>query len=386
MIAVDKMTAWLMTLLLAGLPVGCSGAVPPALPSRIHAPAQRNSEALSRIFVHLRQRIKNSIVEINAVSIKKTVRKVITTTSQRMAGHHRPVSTRHVKTTTTVVTTTNVGSGVIWSRRGYIVTNAHVIYQAGNINVILADRRTYPARVIGTDPVADLAVIQIKAPFLSPATFGNSSRLKPGQWVVDFGAPFRLPQSMTQGIISALHRRNNHVTSAEDSQIKLLAHENFIQVDSAIDPGSSGGALVNLQGKVVGINESIKSGGSGSFSGVGFVIPSNEVTYVVHQLITKGNVVHGHLGIRVREDTMIVGSGHLQTLLTGLRINRIAAGSSAEHAGLRRGDMIVKLQGRAIHHAAQLYNRVAFTKPGTTLIFNVWRKNRFLTVDVATAK
>ena len=339
-----------------------------------------NAQDLSRIFRRIHHRLKNAIVEIKAIGIVKTVRKVTTTTSRRLLGHRRPVSTISTKTVTTVVTTTNVGSGIIFSPKGYIVTNAHVVFNAKTIEVILADKRHYPAQLIGAAPQADIAVLKISAPFLTSAVFGNSSRLHVGQWVLDFGAPFRFPESMTQGIISALHRRNNHVKSAEDPQVKLLSHENFIQVDSAFDPGSSGGALVNLRGQVVGVNESIKSGGSGSFSGVGFVIPSHEVVFVIHQLVTTGTVAHGSLGAHVTETSVIIHSRDKQTLRTGLRIDAISPGSSAENAGLKIGDLIVGLNGSVVDRVAQLRNRVFFTAPGKTMVVSLWRGGKLLKI------
>jgi|GEM_PF-3234757 len=339
-----------------------------------------DAQDLSRIFRRIHHRLKNAIVEIKAIGIVKTVRKVTTTTSRRLLGHRHPVSTIKTKTVTTVVTTTNVGSGIIFSEKGYIVTNAHVVFNAKTIEIILADKRHYPAQLIGADPQADIAVLKISAPFLTSAVFGRSSGLHVGQWVLDFGAPFRLPESMTQGIISALHRRNNHVKSAEDPQVKLLSHEDFIQVDSAFDPGSSGGALVNLRGQVVGINESIKSGGSGAFSGVGFVIPAHEAVYVIHQLVRTGSVVHGSLGARVKESTVIINSPDKQALLTGLRIDAISPGSSAQEAGLKIGDMIVRLNGTVIDRVAQLRNRVFFSTPGKTMVVSLWRGGKLLKI------
>lgn len=347
-----------------------------------HSPDYANAQDLSRTFRMVHDHMQNAIVEIKAIGITTKVRKVTTTTSRQLMGHSHPVSTVRTKTVTTVVTTTSVGSGVIFSSKGYIVTNAHVVFDAKTIEVILADKRHYSAQLIGTDPQADIAVLKISAPFLTSATFGKSSTLHVGQWVLDFGAPFRLPESMTQGIISALHRRNNHVTSAEDPQVKLISHENFIQVDSAFDPGSSGGALVNLRGQVVGINESIKSGGSGSFSGVGFVIPADEVMRVLHQLVTTGTVVHGSLGARVEESTVIVNQHAKPTLLTGLRVKAITPGSSARKAGLKIGDLIVRLNGTIIHHVAQLRNRIFFSTPGSTVVLSLWRGGKRLTIPL----
>ena len=341
-------------------------------------------QGLSATFRTIHRRIRKALVEIRAVGITKTVRKIITTTTRERPHHAAPKSTINTKTVTTVVTTTNVGSGVICSTRGYIVTNDHVVFHAKTISVTLADRRTYPATLIGADPEADIAVLKITAPFLTRARFGHSSTLHVGQWVLDFGAPFQLAQSMTQGIISALHRRNNHVTSAEDPQIKLLSHEDFIQVDSPSDPGSSGGPLVNLRGHVVGINESIKSGGGGSFSGVGFAIPAREVVYVLHQIIKTGSVKHGYLGIGITEKTIVTPSADKKMLVTGLHVDAITADSAAARAGLKVGDLIVKINGGRVYRVAQLRNRVAFSAPGTLLNLTVWRDHKRVMIQVHT--
>ncbi len=339
---------------------------------------------LSATFRTIHRRIRNALVEIKAVGITKRVRKITTTTTRELPHHAPPRSTIKSKTVTTMVTTTNIGSGVICSTRGYIVTNDHVVFHAKTISVILADRRIYPAQLIGADPQADIAVLKITAPFLTRARFGHSSALHVGQRILDFGAPFQLAQSMTQGIISALHRRNNHVTSAEDPQIKLLSHEDFIQVDSPSDPGSSGGPLVNLRGHVVGINESIKSGGGGSFSGVGFAIPAREVVYVLHQIIKTGSVQHGHLGVHVTEKTIVTRSAGKKILVTGLHVDAISAHSPAVLAGLKIGDLIVAINGRSVYRIAQLRNRVAFSAPDTLLNLTVWRDNKRMVIHVRT--
>lgn len=341
-------------------------------------------QGLSATFRTIHRRIRNALVEIKAVGITKRVRKITTTTTRELPHYAAPRSTIKSKTVTTMVTTTNIGSGVICSTRGYIVTNAHVVFHAKTISVILADRRTYPAQLVGADPQADIAVLKITAPVLTRARFGHSSTLHVGQWVLDFGAPFQLAQSMTQGIISALHRRNNHVTSAEDPQIKLLSHEDFIQVDSPSDPGSSGGPLVNLRGHVVGINESIKSGGGGSFSGVGFAIPAREVVYVLHQIIKAGSVQHGHLGVHVTEKTIVTRSAGKKILVTGLHVDAISAHSPAVRAGLKIGDLIVAINGRSVYRVAQLRNRVAFSAPGTLLNLTVWRDNKRVVIRANT--
>lgn len=333
-------------------------------------------------YVTVRRRVQDSVVEIRALALKTIVRKVTTTTSKRLLGHKKPVWRTVEKTVTTKVRTSSVGSGVILNTAGYIVTNAHVVYDATSIQVVLGDRRTYQAKIVGADPVADLAVIQINATGLKPAKLGRSSQLQTGQRVVDFGSPFRLTQSMTHGIISALHRRNNRVASAEDPQIKLMSHENFIQTDAPTDPGSSGGALVNMRGQVIGINESIKSTGGGGFNGIGFVIPADEVRFVVAQLIHTGHVNHGRLGCRVQEVTIPNPQPAGGALLTGLRVVQVAKDSPAWKGGLRTGDIIVTLNDRKIHRVAQLRNRAEFSAPGTHCSIGRWRGTAFQQLQI----
>lgn len=353
-------------------------------PSRAAANSPALGSDYSANYQTVGRNVRNSVVEIRALALKTIVRKVITTTSKKLLGQKKPVWTTVEKTVTTKVRTSNVGSGVILNTAGCIVTNAHVVYDATSIRVVLADRRTYPAKIVGTDPVADLAVIQISAPYLKPAQLGHSSRLQTGQRVLDFGSPFRLTQSMTHGIISALHRRNNRVTSEDDPQIKLMSHENFIQTDAPTDPGSSGGALVNMAGRVIGINESIKSGGGGGFNGIGFVIPAAEVRFVVAQLIHTGHVQHGRLGCRVQEVTIRNPKPGTPTLLTALRVTQVTENSPAWTGGLRTGDLIVTLNGRKIQRVAQLRNRTEFSAPGTHMSIGRWRGTAFERISIVT--
>lgn len=369
----------------AGIGILCGAFAFALEPGPSHAAVQPPAvgSGYSANYESVGRNVRDSVVEIRALALKTIVKKVTTTTSKKLLGHKKPVWKTIEKTVTTKVRTSNVGSGVILNTAGCIVTNAHVVYDATSIQVVLADRRTYQAKIVGTDPMADLAVIQINAPQLKPAQLGHSSQLQTGQRVLDIGSPFRLAQSMTHGIISALHRRNNRVTSSDDPQIKLMSHENFIQTDAPTDPGSSGGALVNMHGQVIGINESIKSGrGGGGFNGIGFVIPAAEVRFVAAQLIRTGHVKHGHLGCRVQEVTIQNPKSGTQTLLTGLRVVQVTKNSPAWTGGLRTGDIIVTLNGRKIHRVAQLRNRAAFSSPGSHMFIGRWRGTAYEQISV----
>lgn len=342
----------------------------------------------SDVFEKVNRSVEDAIVKITALSTVTEIRQVVTNTtiSRRLLGHSQPsVQTNNATVTTTTTTkTTNVGSGVIVDRKGDIVTSAHVVYGAETVQVTLNDGRHYPASLIGADPTADLAVIHIRASHLVAATFGDSSQLQVGQYVLDFGAPYSLYQSLTQGIISALHRRNMEVTAQEDPETKRLDIENedFIQTDAPTDPGSSGGALVDLAGRVVGINESLKSSGDGSFSGVGFAIPANEVVYVVQQLIHHGEVIHGDLGLDVKRRTLPVPSASRETFETGLQVVSVVPDMGAEKAGLKPGDLIVQLNGQPVHYVAQLLNPATFSSPGTKMVLGFWRGNQLRQVSI----
>ena len=331
------------------------------------------------------QQIKGSVVEVRCMAIKKIVQQVTTTTTRRLLGQKKPVWRKTTKTTTTTVRASNVGSGVILNAAGYIVTNAHVVYDATSMRVVTADGRSFPASIVGADPVADLAVIKIVASHLQPARLGDSSRLRVGQRVVDLGCPYRLKQTLTHGIISALHRHSNHISSSDDPQEKLVSHEDFIQTDTPTDPGSSGGALADMYGNVIGINVSIASSHGGGFSGVGYVIPSNEVKSVVAQLIAHHKVVHGSLGLSVKAVTL-VNPSDANRLLSCLQVSSVAKGGAAQRAGLLPGDLLLSLNGRRIRHVAQLRNPAEFQPVGTHFILVIMRAGVRKTLEAVTTR
>jgi S1-C subfamily serine protease len=333
--------------------------------------SDRPESAAERVY----RQCHESVVSIKAIIIVKTVRRVHTTVYRPILQPNGRILTRktdRVVTHTTTVTTTSVASGVIIDRRGYIVTNAHVVFHAKSIEVMLADRRSYPASLVGYDQRADLAVIRIHAPNIQPAIFGNSSLLRVGERVLDIGAPFRFAGSLTQGIISALHRHDISVNGDTDPHLNMIRHEDYIQTDAPTDPGSSGGALLNLRGHVIGINDSIKSGGAGSFSGVGFVIPANAVRYAAAQIIKYGRVHHGHAGLTVKTASVIVKLKHGISLKRGVLVEGVKANSPGAAAGLKKGDLILAINGRRIMHSAQLQNRIMFSAPGTPIQLRVW--------------
>ena len=221
-----------------------------------------------------------------------------------------------------------LGSGVIVSDDGYIVTNNHVVEQADDLMVLLGDKRKFPAKLIGTDPKTDLAVIKIEATGLATLPWGNSTTLEVGELVLAVGNPFGLNQTVTMGIISAVGRAN----------VGIVDYENFIQTDAAINPGNSGGALVNLQGQLIGINTAIFSR-TGGYMGIGFAIPSQMVKSVMQSLIGHGKVIRGWLGVSIQELTQDLATQFDAPDTQGALVGDVFTESPAGQAGLKRGDV-----------------------------------------------
>ncbi len=267
--------------------------------------------------------------------------------------------------------TTALGSGVIVSKDGYILTNNHVVKNAEKIKVILYDKRQYDARVIGTDPKTDLAVIKIDEKNLPAIKIGNSDRLRVGDVVLAIGNPFGLSHTVTMGIVSAVGRSN----------IGLADYEDFIQTDAAINPGNSGGALVNAKGELVGINTAIFSK-SGGYMGIGFAIPSNMAKAVMESIIKYGKVIRGWLGVTIQNITPEIAK-HLGIKANkGALVTDVVKGSPADSAGLKRGDLIVEYNGNPVNNTTELRNMVAQTRPGKIVELKVIRDGREITMTV----
>ena len=256
-----------------------------------------------------------------------------------------------------------LGSGVIVASDGYIVTNNHVVEQADELQVMLADKRKFPAKLIGTDPKTDLAVIKIEATDLATLPWGESESLEVGQLVLAVGNPFGLNQTVTMGIISAVGRAN----------VGIVDYENFIQTDAAINPGNSGGALVNLNGELIGINTAIFSR-TGGYMGIGFAIPSQMVKHVMQSLISHGKVVRGWLGVSIQEVTPDLANQFNAPDTTGVLVGDVFDNSPAKGAGVKRGDIIRKFQGTPVKDPNHLRALVADTPPNSTVRMTVWRE------------
>lgn len=260
------------------------------------------------------------------------------------------------------------GSGVIISADGYIVTNNHVVQDADEVTVILNDKRSYKAKVISTDPSTDIAVIQIKATNLPFLNFGDSDAIRVGEWVLAVGNPFNLESTVTAGIVSAKGRQN---IIDRDKDVNPL--ESFIQTDAAVNPGNSGGALVNLKGELIGINTAIYSR-TGQFAGYSFAVPVGIVKKVAADLIKYGNVQRGYLGVNISE----VNSKMVEE--KGLKVNDgvyvggfPVGGSAAQSAGLKVNDVIIKIDGVTTGSQSKLMEMVGRKRPGETVVVTVNR-------------
>jgi len=259
------------------------------------------------------------------------------------------------------------GSGVIINPDGFIVTNNHVIQGAESLEVTLADKRTFKAKVIGSDPNTDIALIQIEAKNLPALSFGNSENVKVGQWVLAVGNPYNLTSTVTAGIVSAKGRSINIL--GENSKAPV---ESFIQTDAAVNPGNSGGALVDLNGNLIGINTAIASQ-TGSFAGYSFAVPSSIAHKVVEDISKFGSVQRGYLGVGISEvDGAKVKSYDLK-VDEGVRVENFADQSAAREAGIKVGDVITKIDGHNIESVAQLQEAIAQHKPSDKVLVNVNR-------------
>lgn len=263
--------------------------------------------------------------------------------------------------------TRSSGSGVIISDDGYIVTNNHVIENATNIEVVMNNNQRYYAKLIGTDPSTDLALLKIKARNLPFVPYGNSDAVRPGEWVLAVGNPFDLNSTVTAGIVSAKARNIRILRDRNNLQV-----EAFIQTDAAVNPGNSGGALVNLQGELVGINTAIATA-TGSYSGYSFAIPVSLVKKVMDDLLEFGQVQRGLLGIQITDVNAAIAEELSLTVNQGVLVSRVNEGSAAAEAGIKAGDVIVAINKNRVASVSELQEWVARNRPGTTIYVDFLR-------------
>lgn len=270
------------------------------------------------------------------------------------------------------------GSGFVFSasnKKTYILTNNHVVEGNDKISVKFLDGREFDAKIKGTDPKSDIAVIEIEASGLPAVQIGDYSQLEVGEWVVAIGNPFGLSHTLTVGVVSAKGRTSLGINDYED----------FIQTDAAINPGNSGGPLVNLDGEVIGMNTAIFSR-SGGYMGIGFAIPINLVQRIANQLIEKGEVVRGYLGIMIQPLTADLAKSFELKNEKGILIAQVTKNSPADKAGLKAGDVIVNFQGRPVSEVGDFRNQVAMEQPGSKVEFDIIRDGKQRSVSVKIVK
>jgi serine protease DegQ len=269
----------------------------------------------------------------------------------------------------------SLGSGVIVSSQGLIITNHHVVESADEIEVALADGRTLPARIVGSDPETDLAILKVDVKDLPAITFANPDNIQVGDVVLAIGNPFGVGQTVTQGIISALGR----------SHLGINTFENFIQTDAPINPGNSGGALIDTQGNLVGVNSAIYSRSGGSM-GIGFAIPVSLAKQIMEQIVRQGSVTRGWIGIEAQDITPELAESFKLKQVQGSLIAGILRGSPAERAGLRPGDVLLEINGKQVIDSSTMLNLISGLRPDQQAILRVARNQKEVEIPVTIGK
>ncbi len=269
-----------------------------------------------------------------------------------------------------------LGSGVIVSPNGYILTNNHVVDHATTVTVIMADKHEYKARVVGTDPKTDIAVLKVDAGSVDPITIGDSDKVQVGDYVLAVGNPFGVGKTVTMGIVSATGRANLGIEDYED----------FIQTDASINPGNSGGALVNDRGELIGINTAMLAHGSGGNQGIGFAVPVSVARGVMDQIIKNGKVTRAYLGVMAQEVTPSIAKAFHEPEVRGALIGDVTANSPAQKAGLEKGDIILDINGKPVNNSAELRMRVSLMTPGTNVNVKVFRDGAEKTLPLTLAE
>jgi serine protease Do len=260
----------------------------------------------------------------------------------------------------------SLGSGVIVNPDGYILTNNHVVDGATDVEVTLSDKRTFKAKIVGTDPRTDVAVLKVPATKLASITFGDSTKMKVGDIVLAIGDPFGIGETVTMGIVSATGRKG----------LGIEGYEDFIQTDAAINPGNSGGALVNTRGELIGINTAILAGGSGGNQGVGFAIPVVMARKIMEQILQTGKVTRGYLGVLIQQVTPDLAKAFGLPTAEGALVGDVTTDSPGAKAGIQKGDIITALNGRPVSDYLDFRLQVSQMAPGTSVKLDVLRNGQ----------
>jgi serine protease Do len=266
-----------------------------------------------------------------------------------------------------------LGSGVIVSPDGYILTNNHVVDQATEIKVVLPDKREYKGQVVGTDPKSDIAIVKISATGLPTLTLGDSSKIQVGDYALAIGDPFGIGETATMGIVSATGRGNLDIEDYED----------FIQTDASINPGNSGGALINARSELIGVNTAILAGNGGGNQGIGFAVPINMARFVMDQILKHGKVVRGYLGVGIQEVTPDLAKTFNVPPEKGALVSDVSPDGPAAKAGVKKGDVIEELNGRPVTGPNDLKLQIASMAPGSVARLKVSRDGKLLDIPVA---
>ncbi len=385
-----KLSAWvgIAALLVAGIllngvltgpaPAPVDAAPDPVSPQEVKELAEFATK-LEKLFQHAADKVGPAVVSIQTTQVIRSERSPFGFNDpffDEFLRRRFPDFDRYFRMPEREQRRQGLGSGMILDRQGHILTNRHVVEKADELEVKLADGRTFEAEVTGTDDKTDLAVIKLKGDFedLPTVELGDSSKLEIGQWVLAVGSPFGLTHTVSAGIISAKGR----------SGIGVAEYESLIQTDAAINPGNSGGPLVNLQGQVVGINTAILSPSRGYMGnvGIGFAIPVNMASSILEELKTGAEIRRGYLGVRISDLTPGMAETFGFGSTNGVLIHEVEEGTPAEEAGLEHGDIVVKYDGRKVNNANQFRQMAAATEPGEKVEITVWRKGEEKTLTV----
>ncbi|HSW63047.1 MAG TPA: DegQ family serine endoprotease [Dissulfurispiraceae bacterium] len=359
----NKRLFWVPALLLAGFLIG--GLTYYVLFSSAYAPfsprVPKQIEETSRAFSEIVRAVSPSVVNISSTKVLKRQQVPFDEFFDFLTPFPDGKNRRFKEQ--------SLGSGVIVSPDGYIVTNNHVVEQSSDIRILLHDKRSFKARVIGADPKTDIAIIKIDTKGLPVIPWGDSERLQVGEYVLAIGNAFGLNNTVTMGIISAVGR----------ADVGIADYEDFIQTDAAINPGNSGGPLVNIRGEIIGINTAIFSK-TGGYQGIGFAVPSNMVLAVKDQLTKDGKVTRGWLGVTIQELTPEMAQKFGLKGADGVLVSDVAKGSPAARAGIQRGDIITEFSGRRINDVGMLRNMVAQSRIGSGVLVKLIRRDREMSV------